>query len=46
MRLLVQRVSRARVEVEGRSVGQIGQGLLVLAGFGKPALASSSPLPG
>jgi len=43
MRLLVQRVSRARVEVEGRSVGQIGQGLLVLAGFGK---ADTLALPG
>ena len=35
MRLLVQRVRRARVEVEGRNVGEIGQGLLVLAGFGQ-----------
>lgn len=35
MRLLVQRVSRARVEVEGACVGEIGQGLLVLAGFGR-----------
>ncbi|MDQ7834841.1 MAG: D-aminoacyl-tRNA deacylase [Humidesulfovibrio sp.] len=43
MRLLVQRVSRARVEVEGRSVGQIGQGLLALAGFGK---ADTLALPG
>jgi D-tyrosyl-tRNA(Tyr) deacylase len=43
MRLLVQRVSRARVEVEGRCVGEIGQGLLVLAGFGK---ADTLTLPG
>jgi D-aminoacyl-tRNA deacylase len=35
VRLLLQRVSRALVTVDGVSVGQIGQGLLVLAGFGK-----------
>lgn len=35
MRLLLQRVSRARVDIDGRPVGEIGQGLLVLAGFGK-----------
>lgn len=34
MRLVIQRVSRARVEVAGRAVGEIGTGLLVLAGFG------------
>lgn len=32
MRLVVQRVSRAQVEVEGRVVGAIGPGLLVLVG--------------
>lgn len=39
MRLLLQRVSQARVDLDGpggrETVGQIGQGLLVLAGFGK-----------
>jgi len=35
MRLLLQRVTRAAVHVEGQCVGAIGQGLLVLAGFGK-----------
>lgn len=35
MRLLLQRVERAHVEVDGRRVGEIGQGLLVLAGFGQ-----------
>lgn len=32
MRAVVQRVERAAVEVEGRTVGEIGTGLLVLAG--------------
>jgi D-tyrosyl-tRNA(Tyr) deacylase len=35
MRLVVQRVRAARVEVGDRIVGDIGPGLLVLAGFGK-----------
>ncbi len=43
MRLLLQRVSRAAVEVEGQTVGRIGPGLLVLAGFGK---ADGADLPG
>lgn len=33
MRAVVQRVSRASVSVEGRVVGEIGAGLLVLVGF-------------
>jgi D-tyrosyl-tRNA(Tyr) deacylase len=32
MRAVVQRVTRARVEVDGRSVGEIGAGLAVLLG--------------
>ncbi|MDE3155217.1 MAG: D-tyrosyl-tRNA(Tyr) deacylase [Acidobacteriota bacterium] len=32
MRAVVQRVSRAHVEVDGRTVGRIGAGLLVLLG--------------
>ena len=35
MRAVVQRVSRCRVMVEGRKVGEIGLGLLVLLGVGK-----------
>ncbi len=35
MRAVVQRVNRARVEVEGRVTGEIGEGLLVLVGVAK-----------
>ena len=35
MRVVVQRVSQAAVEVEGREIARIGRGFLVLAGFGK-----------
>src|SRR5215471_17867994 len=35
MRAVVQRVSRCRVKVEGKVVGEIGAGLLVLLGVGK-----------
>jgi D-tyrosyl-tRNA(Tyr) deacylase len=34
MRAVVQRVTRAQVKVEGRTVGQIGFGLVVLLGIG------------
>ncbi|HEX2095692.1 MAG TPA: D-aminoacyl-tRNA deacylase [Longimicrobiaceae bacterium] len=33
MRVVLQRVSRARVTVEGRATGEIGRGLLLLVGF-------------
>lgn len=35
MRAVVQRVSRCKVTVDGRIVGEIGPGLLVLLGVGK-----------
>lgn len=35
MRAVIQRVRRARVSVEGRVVGEIGAGALVLLGIGK-----------
>ncbi|MBQ2832049.1 D-aminoacyl-tRNA deacylase [Methanobrevibacter sp.] len=35
MKLVVQRVSHASVEVEGRITGEIEQGLMVLVGFGQ-----------
>jgi D-aminoacyl-tRNA deacylase len=33
VRVLLQRVSRAEVRVAGRSIGRVGQGLLVFVGF-------------
>jgi D-aminoacyl-tRNA deacylase len=44
MRAVVQRVSRAKVTVEGRVTGEIGAGLMVLLGVGRedsPAIALS-----
>jgi D-tyrosyl-tRNA(Tyr) deacylase len=44
MRAVVQRVSRAKVTVEGRISGEIGTGLMVLLGVGRedsPAVAAS-----
>ena len=35
MRLVIQRVHRARVEVDGQEVGAIGAGFMVLVGFGR-----------
>jgi len=35
MRIILQRVKQAKVEVEGKVVGQIGEGLLVLLGVAK-----------
>jgi D-aminoacyl-tRNA deacylase len=44
MRAVLQRVSRARVTVEGRVTGEIGGGLMILLGVGKedtPVVAAS-----
>ena len=35
MRAVIQRVTRASVRVDGRTVGEIGSGLVVLIGFGE-----------
>ena len=35
MKFVIQRVSRASVEVGGKITGQIGPGLMILAGFNK-----------
>lgn len=35
MRVVIQRVSRAQVRVEGKTVGEIGPGLLVFLGIGQ-----------
>ena len=35
MRAVVQRVSRARVTVSGATVGEIGEGLMILLGIGR-----------
>jgi len=35
MRMVVQRVSRAKVTVENRTTGEIGAGLMILLGVGK-----------
>ena len=35
MRIVLQRVSRAQVRVEGKTVGEIGEGLLVFLGIGQ-----------
>ena len=33
MRLLLQRVSRAEVRIEGKTVGKVGRGFCLLVGF-------------
>lgn len=42
MRLHLQRVSNAQVDVDGETVGKVGQGLLILAGF----TAADESMPG
>ena len=40
MRAVLQRVSRAKVTVDGRLVGEIGAGLLILLGIGRQDTSS------
>lgn len=42
MKALIQRVKHAKVEVDGQTVGEIGQGLLVFVGLGKNDTLQSS----
>jgi D-tyrosyl-tRNA(Tyr) deacylase len=42
VRLVVQRVVRARVLVDGRLVGEIGQGMMVLVGVGQDDTAQDA----
>lgn len=42
MRAVIQRVSEARVRVEGSVLGEIGTGLLVLLGVAKPDTAAEA----
>ncbi len=42
MRAVIQRVSQAEVEVEGRAVGKIGKGLLVYISVGKEDTAEEA----
>lgn len=42
MRAVIQRVSQARVTVEGSVLGEIGPGLLVLLGVAKPDTAADA----
>ncbi len=42
MRLVIQRVTEARVEVEGRATGAIGSGLLVLVAVSKTDIPSDA----
>ncbi len=42
MRVVLQRVTAAQVDVEGRTVGAIGPGLLVLLGVAKPDTRSDA----
>ncbi len=43
MRVLIQRVLSARVEVEGRVCGEIGPGMLLFVGFGRDDTESLLP---
>ncbi len=42
MKAVVQRVSRASVQIDGQTVGEIGRGLLVLLGVGRDDAAADT----
>ena len=42
MRVVVQRVSRARVSVRGERVGEVGRGLFVLVGVGRESTVADA----
>jgi D-tyrosyl-tRNA(Tyr) deacylase len=44
MRVLLQRVKRARVSVDGQAVGAIGHGFLMLVGFGREDVADGGAM--
>ena len=44
MRVVIQRVSRAQVRVEGKTAGEIGKGLLVLLGVGQGDTAKEADI--
>jgi len=44
MRLVIQQVCQARVEVAGRTIAQIGPGLLILVGIGRQDDAAQAEL--
>ncbi len=43
MKVVIQRVHRAKVEIDGSTVGEIGQGLLLLIGVGQNSSAEIIP---
>jgi D-tyrosyl-tRNA(Tyr) deacylase len=43
VRLVIQRVSRAAVRVDGRAVAEIGPGLLILVGVGGDSVPEEAP---
>ena len=45
MRAVIQRVSRSEVAVDGRTVGEIGRGILVFLGVEKGDLESDARVP-
>lgn len=46
MRLVLQRVTKAACEVDGETIGKIGLGLVVLAGFGAEDCEDGAAAPG